>query len=256
MDHNRALWRDWRLAWVSGRASSLFPAEIALIAMLRAERNDWRVLDIGVGSGRTSPHFAALGPTYIGVDYSPQMVRVAKKRFPQFDFRNMDATDLSAFADGQFDLVWFSYNGMDYGGPAERLRILAEVHRVIAPGGAFCFSAHNRDYVDLERITAVQRPALTPNPLRMAVRGLRYVQAATNSRQLKPLEERNAEYFILNDNASQHRFITYYTDVPQQVAQLERAGFTGVRAFGKDGEELDPASSYTGDYMVHFLARR
>src|ERR1019366_8247253 len=54
-----------------------------------------------------------------------------------------DARDLSRFGDGEFDVVLFSFNGMDYISHEDRLRVLAPVRRVLRPGGTFFFSAHS-----------------------------------------------------------------------------------------------------------------
>lgn len=101
------------------------------------------MLDIGIGGGRTTPLLSAVNPNYIGVDYIPQLVEAARAQFPNADLRQMDARHLS-FGDQSFDAVLFSYNGIDSVGHADRISILAEVFRVLKPGGRFCFSSLNR----------------------------------------------------------------------------------------------------------------
>jgi ubiquinone/menaquinone biosynthesis C-methylase UbiE len=73
------------------------------------------------------------------------MIAICRERFPVMDFRLCDARNLSMFSDNSFDVVFFSFNGIDYVGHAGRLAILAEVHRVLRPDGVFWFSTHNRD---------------------------------------------------------------------------------------------------------------
>ncbi|HEY8544967.1 MAG TPA: class I SAM-dependent methyltransferase [Acidimicrobiales bacterium] len=99
------------------------------------------VLDLGVGAGRTTPHLQGLGGRYVGIDLEPAMVDAARARFPDADLRVGDAADLSAFDDGSFDAVVFSFNGLDY--VTERRRCLAECHRVLRPGGLLLASRHN-----------------------------------------------------------------------------------------------------------------
>src|SRR5437879_11346536 len=55
------------------------------------------ILDLGVGGGRTSSYFANHASYYIGVDYAPAMVRACQIRFPDLEFKVVDAADLSAF---------------------------------------------------------------------------------------------------------------------------------------------------------------
>ncbi|MBB3594400.1 protein-L-isoaspartate O-methyltransferase [Rhizobium sp. BK529] len=57
-----------------------------------------RVLDIGVGGGRTAALLAGEAGDYVGIDYTPEMVTLARSNHPGLRFENMDARDLSAFA--------------------------------------------------------------------------------------------------------------------------------------------------------------
>ena len=55
-----------------------------------------------------------------------------------------DAADLGGFGDGTFDVVVFSYNGIDYLHPVEkRVRCLSEVARVLGRDGVLLLSTHN-----------------------------------------------------------------------------------------------------------------
>ncbi|HUN43594.1 MAG TPA: class I SAM-dependent methyltransferase [Acetobacteraceae bacterium] len=70
------------------------------------------ILDIGVGGGRTTPLMRAISTNYCGIDYIPEMVAIARRRFPDADFRVMDAREMD-FHNGRFALTTFSYNGID-----------------------------------------------------------------------------------------------------------------------------------------------
>ncbi len=63
------------------------------------------MLDIGVGGGRTTRHFAPLARTYLGVDYSAAMIARCKREFPSFRFAVADARRLAFAADESYDLV-------------------------------------------------------------------------------------------------------------------------------------------------------
>lgn len=103
-----------------------------------------KVLDLGVGTGRTTAALAAIASDYVGVDLSRAMVARARERHPGHRFEVGDAAKLDAFDSGAFDAVVFSYNGLDYLHPEPRRRAaLQEIRRVLAPGGVAILSTHN-----------------------------------------------------------------------------------------------------------------
>lgn len=123
-------------------ATDLQPVEAHLFAKHIPARA--RILDLGVGGGRTTPCLSRGAASYVGVDYSPEMIDACRRRFPATNFSCHDAADLSAYPSGSFDVVVFSYNGIDHLFPdTARIRCHAEVARVLAAGGRFIFSAHN-----------------------------------------------------------------------------------------------------------------
>lgn len=102
------------------------------------------ILDLGVGGGRTTGYLSSIARRYVGVDYAEKMIEVCREKFPELEFRTADATDLSMFADGSFDAVVFSFNGIDCIVPdAGREKCLRECRRVLRSAGLFVFSTHN-----------------------------------------------------------------------------------------------------------------
>jgi SAM-dependent methyltransferase len=123
-------------------ATSLTEVEQELFSSFIPGNSD--ILDLGVGGGRTTPFLSTVARSYVGVDYSEPMILRCRERFPELEFHVLDASDLSRFSDGSFDVVVFSFNGIDYIYPyAARLSCLKEVLRVLRPGGIFIFSGHN-----------------------------------------------------------------------------------------------------------------
>jgi SAM-dependent methyltransferase len=117
------------------------------------------ILDMGVGGGRTTGHLAAQASRYVGADYSQSMVDACSRRFPGLEFRHCDATDMSQFASATFDVVVFSFNGIDYiNDDGARARCLSEVGRVLTPGGIFIFSSHNARQLVLWPTLAAAKP--------------------------------------------------------------------------------------------------
>ena len=97
-----------------------------------------RVLDVACGTGivarRAAPHIGSTGKL-VGVDLSPDMLAVARTVAGRdglaIDWHEGRAEALP-FPDGSFDLVLCQFGLMFF---ADRQAALAEMHRVLAPGG-------------------------------------------------------------------------------------------------------------------------
>lgn len=99
---------------------------------------DSRVLDLGCGNGWASRLIAARVPKgkVTGIDVSDQMIALSQsesKAFANVEFRVASAEALP-FADGEFTHA-FSMESIYYYG--DMARALAEIRRVISPGGRF-----------------------------------------------------------------------------------------------------------------------
>jgi SAM-dependent methyltransferase len=91
------------------------------------------VLDAGCGPGRVTAHLASLGLSASGLDLSPVMTDIAATAFPELSFRVGSLTSLD-LPDESLDglLAWYSLINL----PAVARRdVLAELHRVLRPGG-------------------------------------------------------------------------------------------------------------------------
>jgi SAM-dependent methyltransferase len=247
---NRDYYDSERGVAVYARATELDPAERVLFARFAQDIAALPVLDIGIGAGRTSPHLATLAPGYVGVDYAPAMIAHCRERFAdqaEMEFAVVDARRMTAFADGRFQFVMFSFNGIDSVGHDDRLAILGEVHRVLRPGGLFLFSAHNRRYRDIQR-----RPRFEPT---LRPRGIaRQAVLWWHSLRNRGREVTTTDYEIVNDVAHYFKSLFYYIDQAAQVRQLKEIGFADVACFDHTGEPL--ADDAPNSPHLHYAARR
>lgn len=207
----------------------LMPPERAAFAAVAEKCRGKRILDLGVGGGRTVPALRALSDDYIGVDYVPEMVARCRDRFPDTRFELADARNLTAFADRSFDLVVFACNGISMVAHEGRLAILKEVRRLLTPNGHFIFSTYNRNNQAHERFFKLPDFTLSLNPIRLAARAVRFgahtAYGLYNRIRFARHEIRTDEYSMVNDRCHHYRTMLYYIHPPQQLEQLRTVGF-------------------------------
>jgi len=94
-----------------------------------------RVLDLCCGSGQTTQFLVERSQQVTGLDASPLSLKRARQQVPQADYVEAFA-EAMPFAANQFDLVHTSV-ALHEMEPEQRQQILAEVYRVLQPGGYF-----------------------------------------------------------------------------------------------------------------------
>jgi SAM-dependent methyltransferase len=225
-EYNQRQFEQLTVVYPYASATDLTPAEQMIFEQYRDSHLSKRVLDIGVGGGRTTGWLASAASSYIGIDYSLTMIELCRGRFPEYQFEPCDARDLSRFKAGSFEFVLFSFNGIDFMGHRDRMRIMKEVKRLLVPDGIFAFSSHNLDrasthtlYHDMRWSKLFRRPLHTAKGLWRV--GLRLLNYARHSR----MQEWNDGYAILLDPGSEFTLPMYYVNVAEQRRQLQEAGF-------------------------------
>ncbi len=227
--------------------------EQTILQLLRARLGYMNMLDIGVGGGRTTLHFAPLVRAYMGVDYAANMVKACEERFPDREdhiaFQVADARFMDQFPTGAFDFILFSYNGIDNISHDDRILALQEIKRVGKPGGVFAFSTHN-----LRSLHKAYKIQFYKNPKKLAYQVFSYfllifLNGFPGKHQKKP-------YTIVNDGTHRFGLNMYYIQPEYQIKQLESLGFRNIRLFSViTGEEIDPAGldRVVDDGWIYYL---
>lgn len=123
--------RNYDAAW----SELMSPFAARLVAALGVGVGT-RLLDLACGPGYVAEAAHALGANATGVDFSNEMVRVARARNPGIEFRQGDALALD-FPDASFDAAGMNFGLMHLSDPE---RAFAEAIRVLAPGGWYGFT--------------------------------------------------------------------------------------------------------------------
>jgi SAM-dependent methyltransferase len=230
--HNQAYYEKGGIVRRYASMAALLPAEEALLERLRGELREGSLLDIGVGGGRTTVHFAPAVSSYTGADYASAMVEACRARFaedlPKAEWAVADARSLPPAWIGRYDAAMFSYNGIDCLDPEDRPQALKEMRRALKPGGWLLFSFHNLAAV--ADLGGKSRRGGLGDRLRA-----RFERAAY--RWLNPdLEERlRAPMTLLRDRGNRWRGRYTYIRPEAQARQLEEAGFEWVDAYPATG---------------------
>ncbi|MFH1656787.1 MAG: methyltransferase domain-containing protein [Candidatus Nealsonbacteria bacterium] len=92
------------------------------------------VLDLGSGNGRYYNLIKENNASYIGIDNSEKLIQIAKNKYPEADFRVVDALNLP-FADNSFDKI-YSIAVLHHIPSTEfRIQFLKQAQRVLKENG-------------------------------------------------------------------------------------------------------------------------
>ena len=117
------------------------PLDRALLTALIEQAPAGTIIgDLGCGPGHVTGWMAAHGATATGIDLSAGMIEVARREQPGIEFRVGDLLSLPA-ADGEFGAVVAFYSIIHLA-PGELPAALAEMHRVVRPGGLALLAFH------------------------------------------------------------------------------------------------------------------
>jgi trans-aconitate methyltransferase len=155
---------EWNAELYDDKHSFVWKMAAGLLELLEAKPGE-RILDLGCGTGHLTEIIAASGAKVVGVDRSPDMIRLARERYPGLQFAVMDARKM-AFAE-PFDAV-FSNATLHW--IKEPKRVVAGIAKVLHPGGRFVAEFGGRGNIR-ELMTAIERawrklgiPGIAPDP--------------------------------------------------------------------------------------------
>jgi ubiquinone/menaquinone biosynthesis C-methylase UbiE len=213
------------LYFYAGPLDARGDAEAGLIWRLLEAEPGMEVLDLACGHGRIANALAARGCRVTGLDATPLFLDRARHdaaargvtvTYVEGDMRDLPWTD-------RFDRVinWFSSFG--YFDDAGNRRVLAEVARVLKPGGRFALEMNNRDWV----IRQFQPASVDERDGNLLI----------DRRRFEPLTGRMVtERTVVRDGRVRHvpYFVRMLTFTELRDWLLD-AGFTSVAGYSQDG---------------------
>ena len=250
---NQQSWNLKQVVRTYQNETALQKPEQTILELFRDRLKGWNMLDIGIGLGRTTLHFAPLVKSYVGIDYSQVMVDSCKADLTDFPTKVSihlgDARSMPEFESGSFEFILFSYNGLDYISHDDRPVALREIKRLGKSGGYFVFSTHNIRYVD--HLFTVK----FGNSLKhFAYQCYRYLRLILENGV--PSKHRDTDWAILVDGANHFKMKTYYINPSFQLEQLKKMGFKNIRQYSlRTGDEMDERAlkNTTRDSWIYFV---
>jgi SAM-dependent methyltransferase len=134
-------------AYASEEADAVGETQALAAARLAGCSEGGDVLDVPCGYGRHVLPLARAGYHAVGVDRSEVLLGEARRRAGHERWPKLTRADYRElpFADGSFDAAFNLFSSLGYLGDEEDTRVLAEIGRVLRPGGRLVMEIMHRD---------------------------------------------------------------------------------------------------------------
>ena len=226
----------------------LFPSEKVLFEKFAEKISGKKVLDIGIGGGRTTDYFSKIKCDYTGVDYIADFSKLVSEKYKNLSIKQCDARNMKMFSDNTFDFILFSFNGIDNMDDEGRIAIFKEIARVLKPDGVFMFSTHNKDYKYFNKMPWHEKWSFKLNFIKLC---LVVLKSYPRHLKMKKHEFHTSDYSIINDTAHEFNVLTYYISILKQKEQLQSIGFKNTITFDAAGKECE---SNTNDSWMYYIS--
>ncbi len=262
-DVNRPIWsRDARSyhkldSWTD-------PGEREVLQRIADEVRGKPILDVGVGAGRSSWFLELLSPDYVGIDYTPEMIELAREARPDVTFKLADARNLRGFEDGRFALVFFSHAGLDSLDHEDRRKALGEFHRVLQAGGLLVYSTLNRRGPFYKCGPGpVGADGRRPGPYsyarfiaRAALHPVKHWRGFRNVRRSRGQYADHGDWAIDTMPTHEWGLLVHYVTTTEAQREVSAQNFGLAAMVSREGYELRPEADNTSTAWFHVIARK
>jgi SAM-dependent methyltransferase len=204
-----------------------------------------RVLDLGCGPGLYAARMAARDLRVTGVDYSRRSIDYATEYAREHDlsieYRYQDYLTLEDRS--AYDAALLIYGDYCALGPAQRSRLLANVHRALVPGGCFALDVTTRKHRERHGAKctwyAVESGFWKPGPHLVLEQGFDYAEQSIYLDQ----------YVVIEADGTVSVYRNWFQDYdPATItAELEGGGFAVEGLWGDlEGTPYDDESGWIG----------
>lgn len=214
------------------------------------------ILDVGVGTGRTTPLLRLLSDDYLAVDYAPDMVAAFARHNPDVPCECHDARDLRRYPDHSFGLIMFSNNAIDAVSHDDRVSILREFARLLQTDGRVVFStlhmygpSHGEHPLQLRRPTRPLRPDVRQRVRsigRRVLEPLSLVRAIRGWLVHRRLAVAHQHWAVGPLAAHDYQLMVHFTTLDDLVDVVERAGLRIDALYTEEGATVTGGQALRG----------
>ena len=250
---SRDLWENNYIVEEYSKLSALHKPEQIILNLLKPMLSEVRMLDLGVGAGRTTIFFAPSVREYLGIDSSANMINACRRKFfknRSWVFKVLDARDLQGFRNDEFGFVMFSFNGLDYIlDHKDRQKTLSEIRRILKPNGHFYFTTHNLNCLRKDCEFRMLSGSEIRRMLLMRVYNWKSWEKIRANKKIN--------YVVANNGTHNFKTQNYFVLPEYQIDELKNLGFKEVIVFDLEGRRLKQSEirNNENNSYLHYLCR-
>lgn len=200
-------------------------------------------LCLGIGTGRDFSNIAEANPDAVGIDCSPQMIELLRRKHPHIgdeQIKLADAADERSFDTEQFDTIIGPYSFLQVVGRERMQQVLNNVHRWLKPGGMLYTDTFNPYLIPFHKPGLETSIREIGTETRIAIYVI-YDHLKQHMQELAVVSRNGDEKLISMD-------LSYYLP-PEIVSAIKRAGFASVEVHG--GYQHEPFDTVQNEVLVY-----
>jgi SAM-dependent methyltransferase len=211
-------------AYASAEADETAETQALAAARLAGCPEGGDVLDVPCGYGRHVIPLARAGHRAVGVDRSEVLLAEARRRAGHERWPKLTRADYRElpFAEGSFDAAFNLFSSLGYLGDDDDTRVLAEIGRVLRPGGRLVIEIVHRDLL-VSNFAERDWHAAGEGRLLLEQRAFDPVEGVAQTTQ--------TAIYGRGERESRTFSVRLYT-ATELLAMLRRAGYAETRCFG------------------------
>lgn len=102
-----------------------------------------KTIELGCGNGRDAEGIVKRTNDYLGIDLSSELIKIAKKKVPEANFR---VADFETFKFSKDVDVIFAFASLLHSDRESVRKLIKRAHRALSPGGIFFISSKHSNY--------------------------------------------------------------------------------------------------------------